>query len=238
MNMKRLIREVVPTFTQEQADAFTPSIYPESLPYILSSVVPVDGVGTFPRPIRKYYINTDGSDDKTGGSLQIYQGGYIYPYWGVDTLFAHVEVVFDEIPIPHESILKWCALALKGGPISSSARANQLVVVEGNHLHYLWRVLSLEAEAALTDSSRSLDITNLHLWRKQLPNRWVCGRVSLDIQDAPLEGGSLLDIPGPSYILTTSRGTRPIDWDHHTASVPDSEPIHKLYMSLLGENLL
>ena len=153
----------------------------------------------------------------------------------VTTMYAHVEVVFDEVPVPHESVLKWCSLALKAGPISASARTNQLVVVQGNHLHYMWRVLSMEAEAALL-CTRSLDITNLHLWRWHPSNgaiegRWVCGRVSLDIQPS-----TLLDTA--SYTLTTSRGARPINSAGLTSFVPDDEPIHKLYFTLLGEGLL
>ena len=260
--IKRSIRESCKVFTQEQADTFTPSITPEALPYILSSVVlldeeerPLDGVRE-PRVIKKYYINIE------DGVQEIYQGAYIYPYWGKGTMFAHVEIVFDEVPVPHESILKWCSLALKAGPVSSSARANQLVVTKGNRLHYLWRVISIEAENALAPS-RSLDITGLHLWRwhsaeshtpslgsKPLasrplvsavghdpwggvsdPNRWVCGRVSLAIERNELLG--VLE-----YTLTTSRGSRLIDWAQHTVHVEDTEVVHQLYMSLLAENLL
>ncbi|WOL31471.1 hypothetical protein [Microcoleus phage My-WqHQDG] len=228
---KRTIRQVTRAFTQEEADTFTPSITPESLPYILSSVVPLDGTGTFPRTIKKYYIS--GID----GALQIYQGAYLYPSdtSTASVMYAHVEVVFDEVPVPHESVLKWCSLALKAGPISASARANQLVIVQGNHLHYMWRVLSVEAEAALP-STRSLDITNLHLWRwhpvvEDMAGKWVCGRVSLDIQLSTLLDQS-------SYTLTTSRGARTIDWAGLTSFVCDDEPIHKLYFTLLGEGLL
>ena len=225
--MSRKIREVVPSFTHEEAYSFTPTISPEAFPYILSSVVSLDGVVEPPRPIQKYYINA------SDGSMQIYQGAYIYPYpvkggEGSNTMYGHVEVVFDEVPLPHESVLKWCCLALKAGPISSQARANQLVVVHGNHLHYLWRVLSVEAEATLPDT-RSLDISTLHLWRWRPTEggcgRWVCGRVSIDVHP-------------PDYTITTSRGTRLMDWAGATSFVPDDEPIHKLYMALLGENLL
>jgi hypothetical protein len=238
LTMPRTIRQVTRTFTQEEADTFTPSITPESLPYILSSVVPLDGTGTFPRAIRKYYISTESLGD--GTALQIYQGAYLYPYMSgaaPTAMYGHVEVVLDEVPVPHESVLKWCSLALKAGPISASARANQLVIVQGNHLHYMWRVLSVEAEVALP-STRSLDITNLHLWRwhpvgdvDSIEGRWVCGRVSLGIQPS-----TLLDLP--AYTLTTSRGVRTIDWADLTSFVPDDEPIHRLYFTLLGEGLL
>jgi hypothetical protein len=231
--IKRSIRESCTVFTQEQADTFTPSITPEALPYILSSVVSLDEEErpSEPRVIRKYYINT------CTGVQEIYQGAYIYPYWGKDTMFAHVEIVFDEVPVPHESILKWCSLALKAGPVSSSARANQLVVTKGNRLHYLWRVISIEAESVLP-LSRSLDITGLHLWRwhgdeshDSSYGRWVCGKVSLTI-----ERNELLDVL--EHTLTTSRGSRLIDWAQHTVHVEDTEVVHQLYMSLLAEALL
>lgn len=210
--MRRVIREVAPTFTQGQADDFIPSISPEALPYILSSVVSMDGsVGG---PIRKYPIHI------LDGTPEVYQGAYIYPYWGRDTMYAHVEVVFDEVPLPHESVLKWCALSMKAGPISSKARANQLIVVQGNHLHYLWRVLSLESEATIP-TARSLDISNLHLWRWVM-GKWVCGRTSLDTDN---------------WSLITSRAVTNID-PHTFSFIPDGEPIHKLYMALLGGNLL
>lgn len=247
--MNRLIREIAATFTQEEADTFTPSISPEGMPYIISSVVPpseltasdslLDDEPTPARAIRRYYIN------QPDGKLQIYEGACLYPYAGVTTMFAHVEVVFEEVPIPHESVLKWCALALKAGPASNKARDNQLVVTEGNTLHYLWRVLSLDAEASLAGTRAPLDITGLHLWRwhpsheydllgnsdRSEHGRWVCGRVSLSIEP-----------PGPDgmvhHVLTTSRGTRPIDWDTYTSHVPDHEPVHKLYMALMGEGLV
>ena len=211
------MREVIQQYTQEEADNFVPSICPEHTTWILSSVVPrVEGAP----PIRKYHISRE-----SNGALLVYQAGYIYPYCGTPTMFAHVEVVFDEMPVPHESILKWSALALRAGPASDSARANQLVVVQGTHLHYIWRVLSVEAEAALP-TARSLDITNLHLWREYEGGRWACGRVSLTH-----DGGG-------QHVLTTSRGTRPIDWDGTTKGIPEEEPIHKLYMVLLSEGLL
>lgn len=229
--MKRSMREVIQQYTQEEADNFVPSICPEHTTWILSSVVPrVEGAPH----IRKYHISKE-----PNGSLLVYQAGYIYPYCGTPTMFGHVEVVFDEMPVPHESILKWSALALRAGPASDSARANQLVVVQGTHLHYIWRVLSVEAEVVLP-TTRSLDITNLHLWREYeggvtteeggLPcsthsERWACGRVSLTHD-------------GGQRMLTTSRGTRPVDWDTITSGIPEEEPIHKLYMVLLSEGLL
>jgi len=248
-HMNRSIREIATPFTQAEADTFTPSISPEGMPYIISSVVPPselsaasdsllvpDGSDTrTPRAIRRYYINQE------EGALQIYQGACLYPYRGTTTMFAHVEVLFEELPIPHESVLKWCALALKAGPASTKARDNQLVVVEGNTLHYLWRVLSLEAEASLAGTRAPLDITGLHLWRWQPLDsgellgdygKWVCGRVSLSIEPKPHL------IVGTEHILTTSRGTRSIDWDTHTSHVPDHEPVHKLYMALMGEGLV
>lgn len=248
--MNRSIREIATAFTQQEADTFTPSISPEGMPYIISSVVPsselsapndsllLDNEPTPPRAIRRYYIN------QSDGKLQIYEGACLYPYHGVTTMFAHVEVVFEEVPIPHESVLKWCALALKAGPASNKARDNQLVVTEGNTLHYLWRVLSLDAEASLAGTRAPLDITGLHLWRwhpletgELLGDygKWVCGRVSLSIE--PKVVGPYL-IVGTEHVLTTSRGTRPIDWDTYTSHVPDHEPVHKLYMALLGEGLV
>lgn len=254
--MNRSIREIATPFTQQEADTFIPSISPEGMPYIISSVVPAselspanDGLlddSTPARVIRRYYIN------QPDGKLQIYEGACLYPYCGTSTMFAHVEVVFEEVPIPHESVLKWCALALKAGPASIKARDNQLVVTEGNTLHYLWRVLSLDAEASLAGTRAPLDITGLHLWRWHplqadsllVPEdvsvtdygemgafgRWACGRVTLDIQ--PNSYGMV------QHVLTTSRGTRPIDWDSYTSHVPDHEPVHKLYMALLGEGLV
>lgn len=218
--MKRVIREVAPTFTQEQADDFIPNISPEALPYILSSVVSADGPSG---SIRKYPIHI------LDGTPEVYQGAYIYPYWGMETMYAHVEVVFDEVPLPHESVLKWCALSMKAGPVSSKARANQLVVVQGNHLHYLWRVLSIESERTILNT-RSLDISNLHLWRWIMgapgvccvdQGKWVCGRTSLD----------------SNWVLTTPRSVTNID-PQTFAFIPDGESIHKLYMALLGSNLL
>ena len=248
--MNRSIREIATPFTQGEADTFTPSISPEGMPYIISSVVPPSELvpssdtllgddPTPPRAIRRYYINQD------EGALQIYQGACLYPYCGTTTMFAHVEVVFVEVPIPHESVLKWCALALKAGPASNKARDNQLVVTEGNTVHYLWRVLSLEAEASLAGTRAPLDITGLHLWRwhpsheydvlgnsePSTQGRWVCGRVSLSIETPGSDG--IVD-----HILTTSRGTRPIPWDAYTSHVPDHEPVHKLYMALMGEGLV
>ena len=222
--MKRMIREVALVYTQAQADDFTPSISPEALPYILSSVVregsdDTENLGVGKGTIKKYPIHT------LDGSPEVYQGAYIYPYWGVQTMYAHVEVVFDEVPLPHESVLKWCALSMKAGPISAKARANQLVVVQGNHLHYLWRVLSVEEEAALSND-RSLDITNLHLWRWVPPYKWVCGRTSVDTSAGEHE-----------WTLITSRATSKIDCQA-LSYIPDGEPVHKLYMALLGENLL
>jgi hypothetical protein len=242
--MNRSIREIATPFTQAEADTFTPSISPEGMPYIISSVVPISDVvplsaaadslleePALPRAIRRYYINQE------GGALQIYQGACLYPYHGIITMFAHVEVLFEEVPIPHESVLKWCALALKAGPASTKARDNQLIVAEGNTLHYLWRVLSLDAEASLAGTRHPLDITGLHLWRwhpdllvEHRIGRWACGRVTLD--QVPTDDGS------EEYILTTSRGTRPIDWDSYTSHVPDHEPVHKLYMALMGEGLV
>jgi hypothetical protein len=228
VDSRRLIREVAIPYTEEDANKFIPTIYPESLPYILSSVVTNDGVVPN-RAIKKFYISRDEQ-----GSPLVYQGAYVYPYCGTNTMFSHVEVVFEDIPVPHESILKWCSLALKAGPTSRQSRANQLVVIVGNHLHYLWRVTSIEGEKALVPESRSLDITGLHLWRyKHTYNKdteitnvhWVCGKVSIEAGDG-------------AYGITTSRGTRPIEWDKYASIVSPSEPVQALYMTLLGENMI
>jgi hypothetical protein len=249
--MNRSIREIATSFTQGEADTFTPSISPEAMPYIISSVVPPSELAPSstlllpddtdtpaPRAIRRYYIN------QPDGKLQIYEGACLYPYHGITTMFAHVEVVFEEVPIPHESVLKWCALALKAGPASTKARDNQLIVAEGNTLHYLWRVLSLDAEASLAGTRAPLDITGLHLWRwhplesgELLGDygKWVCGRVSLSIEPKVVGPHNIV---ATEHVLTTSRGTRPIPWDAYTSHVPDHEPVHKLYMALMGEGLV